>query len=86
MDRERRNFWYVDTGGGKIKRVLGYATDEPGCWWCPEVGYSLWAGAHIFVGREDAIARLREDLQKAVLHAQSLLEKMEVECKRKLTG
>lgn len=75
--RETRKWWAVtDTG---VRRVTGHSCkpQNPTTWWCPEAGYSLTEGHHLFETEKQAldkaIAESEAELDDLQKHLASLL-------------
>ena len=75
--RETRKWWAVtDTG---VRQVTGYSCKphNPTTWWCPEAGYSLTEGHHLFdtekKALKKAITETNDELDDLQKHLASLL-------------
>ena len=64
--RESREFYSVETQGP----VTGFATQEPRCWWVPEMGSSVWVGKHIADTRAAALLLRRAELVSIINKAE----------------
>ena len=68
-ERESRKWWAVVDG--RVEEVTGYscapnnASDGP--WWCPEVGYTLTEGHHLFTLERSALAKAIDEHENEVV-------------------
>lgn len=75
--RERRTWWAV--ADGYILKAVGYSCpNSPGQWWCPEVGYSLTEGFHLFATKAEAldkgIAETAGEIERLTIRLDGLKE------------
>lgn len=61
QEREQRQWWVVkELGAGyTVQEVTGYRCQpvSSGYWWCPEVGFSMQEGAHLFESEDKALEK-----------------------------
>ncbi len=63
--RASRQFWAV-IDGHQIKQVTGYECGENSkMWWCPEAGYTMTEGHHLFDDKESARAKATVEIMEA---------------------
>jgi hypothetical protein len=60
--RAERRFWAWDDDAMAVVEVSGVSTQEERAWWVPDLGYTLWTGAHLFDTREEAVSAARANL------------------------
>jgi hypothetical protein len=68
--REKREWWALFDG--KVMRVTGYscAPNNPGAWWCPEMGYTLNEGFQLFTREDEALRLAISFLTTSILDAE----------------
>lgn len=61
--RERRAFFAVHDG--RVSRVVGYscAPQNPDYFWCPQIGFSLPFGKHLFNTEGEALTAAIKELE-----------------------
>ena len=79
--REVRQFWYVDIENGKVRFVTGHSCEvddnNPSkYWWCPEVGVSAAENYSLFNSQEEAIKKLKMEINRKIDYYQNLLDKV----------
>lgn len=56
QERASKKFWVWHGDLEMPRLVTGYeCPPNERVWWCPEVGYSLWEGTHLFETEQDAL-------------------------------
>ena len=51
-ERKQRKFFAISRH--EIYETTGYETQEENAWWCPELGYTMWIGKHLFDTYDEA--------------------------------
>ena len=51
-ERKQKKFYAINNY--KIVETTGYETQEEHAWWCPELGYTMWIGNHLFNTYDEA--------------------------------
>lgn len=71
--RETRQWWAVHDGS--VLRVTGYtcAPNNPGMWWCPQIGNSCSEGHHLFATEAAAIDKMISELERLLEETQERL-------------
>ena len=75
-ERETRRWWAVtDTG---VRLVTGHscAPNNPQIWWCPEAGYSLTEGHHLFDTEKKAMKKVIAETNAEVADLQKHLRRL----------
>ncbi len=63
QDRETKMFWAVNNSD--VVRVKGYSCKPwNDYWWCPEVGYSMQEGLHLFDEESKALDVAISEVEK----------------------
>lgn len=72
-ERKSRQFWAEK--GNSVTLVTGYeCPPNEGCWWVPELGYSMWEGKHLFDSEESALKMAIVDAQDEEIRIQNKLD------------
>jgi hypothetical protein len=71
--RETRQWWAVHEGS--VLHVTGYtcAPNNPGMWWCPQIGNSCSEGHHLFATEAEAIDKMISELERLAEETQERL-------------
>ena len=54
MNEERKQRKFYAISWNKIVETIGYATQYKEAWWCPDLGFTLWIGKHLFDTYDEA--------------------------------
>lgn len=64
--REHRKLWAVVDGYVKHVTAWSCAPSTTNYWWCPEVGYSLAFGVHLFESEHEALVVAIKELEEQI--------------------
>lgn len=73
--RESRKWWAVEDTG--VRQVTGYicSPDNRDMWWCPQAGYTLTVGHHLFETEQEALQKAIKETEFEISEAQKHLKK-----------
>jgi hypothetical protein len=76
VEREKRQWWAIDTDDDDVKQVTGYscAPNSPTYWWIPQLGASMPVGFLLFDTEREALGKAIEKLERKISVAQDNIE------------
>jgi len=73
--RVTKKWWAVTEFG--VNLVTGYACQDPEMWWCPEAGYTLTEGHHLFKTKPEALRAAISETNDRIRDLQNHLKALE---------
>lgn len=76
--RETKQWWAVTGDCDNVRLVTGYdcGPNNPGYWWCPEVGASMSEDHHLFTTEAKALDKLIAELETRLANTTTKLAKL----------
>ena len=76
MKEERKSQKFYAIHMHEIVDVTGFETGNKEVWWCPNIGYSMWVGTHLFETYDEAEVQLLKEIQKEIADLEKAKDKL----------